>query len=154
MVGRRISAARATIWMTGRKTSGYGSFRLGKGLSNLTRTEHRPLFGQVLKNDDTRRYSPAGVFVPIRVDSLGSCWAGPLRRWPIGLYAGTLSTIHGTMQGGRIIASGKTGRAWKSGVHLHIDLKQRRLRNVCCEVANVSLSCQGERVAPNAFSRA
>ena len=55
------------------------------------------------------------------------------------------------MQGGRIIASGKTGRAWKSGVHLHIDLKQRRLRNVCCEVANVSLSCQGERVAPNAF---
>src|SRR6266566_3203659 len=120
MAGRRISAARATIWMTGRKTSGYGSFRLGKGLSNLTRTKHRPLFGQVLKNDDTR----------------------------------TLSTIHGTMQGGRIIASGKTGRAWKSGVHLHIDLKQRRLRNVCCEVANVSLSCQGERVAPNAFSRA
>src|SRR5438067_7235253 len=77
MVGRRISAARATIWMTGRKTSGYGSFRLGKGLSNLTRTKHRPLFGQVPKNDNTHRYSPAGVFVPIRVDSLGSCWAGP-----------------------------------------------------------------------------
>src|SRR5437588_11668363 len=62
MVGRRISAARATIWMTGRKTSGYGSFRLGKGLSNLTRTKHRPLFSQVLKNDDTRPVFAGGCF--------------------------------------------------------------------------------------------
>src|SRR5437660_1167574 len=33
MVGRRMSAARATIWMSGRKTSGYGSFHLGFGMA-------------------------------------------------------------------------------------------------------------------------
>src|SRR5437867_8864403 len=53
MDGRRISAGRATIWMAGRKTSGYGSFRLGKGL--IKRTEHRPLFGPAIK-----MMSPAG----------------------------------------------------------------------------------------------
>jgi hypothetical protein len=58
--------------MTGRNSSGYGSFRLGKGLINLKRTEHRPLFSQVLK-----MMPPVGeyrrvFFVPGSVDMPGA----------------------------------------------------------------------------------
>jgi hypothetical protein len=35
--------------MSGRKTSGYGSFRLRNGLSKRTRTEHRSRFGPAIK---------------------------------------------------------------------------------------------------------